>query len=319
MELQIDDLLNGGLDAGERARLLSRIASDDRAREVLREAVELQHAARTVYGYDMADAAITDSLRRVVTESPPNGAAVGDAHRGNWKERSPFGAFRGVPALMRIAAAVAIAASLYVAVAARQDSGKLREELGALRDIAFTARQDSGKLREVLAALRRPMTAPGLTEDEVANFGKVWNEVLDRDRPTRPWILLSDGVGQFGYIPAVEGAAAPNNLVLVRCILFNEDGESVSKVNLLLPGRRDIRLSLPEVALTDDLPVHYDVWVTGQQVGIGLLVGDRTTGAGGVRGWTNIGESPTEIGQFILEGKKLRVVLQALPLNVAAS
>ena len=311
LELQIDDLLNGGLDAGERARLLSRIACDDCARGVLREAVELQNAARTVYGYDIADAAIPDSLRRVVTESPgfrprsiadggppPNGAAVADAHRGNRKERSPFGAFRGVPALVRIAAVVAIAASLYVALAARQDSGKLREEL---------------------AALRRPMTAPGLTEDEMANFGKVWNEVLDRDRPTDPWVLLSDGGGQFGYIPAIEGAAAPNKLVLVRCILFNEDGESVSKVNLLLPGRRDVRLSLPEVALTDDLPVRYDVWVAGQQAGIGLTVGDETTGAGGVRGWTNIGESPTEIGQFMLEGKKLRVVLQALPLNVAAS
>ncbi len=311
MELQIDDLLNGGLDAGERARLLSRIACDDCARGVLRETVELQHAARTVYGYDIADAAIADSLRRVVTESPgfrprliadggppPNGAAVGDAHRKNRKEGSPFGAFRGVPALVRIAAVVAIAASLYVALAARQDSGKLREEL---------------------AALRRPMTAPGLTENEMANFGRVWNEVLDRDRPTDPWVLLSDGGGQFGYIPAIEGAAAPNKLVLVRCILFNEDGESVSKVNLLLPGRRDVRLSLPEVALTDDLPVRYDVWVAGQQAGIGLMVGDESTGAGGVRGWTNIGESPTEIGQFMLEGRKLRVVLQALPLNVAAS
>ncbi len=200
---------------------------------------------------------------------------------------------------MRVAAVLAIVASLYVAVTTRLENLKLQRDFAAHEQL--------------------PLTIPVLTAKEAANFLTVWNEVLDRDRPTRPWVLLGDASGRFGYIQTDGGAGAGTRPVVVQCILFDDAGTPVSKLNLMLPGRREIQLSLPEVALAGDFPVNYDVWVADGKAGIGLTIGDKAANAGGLQGWTNIGEGSTEIGQFMLDGKRLRVVLQAQPLSVTTS
>jgi len=294
LEARIDELLNGGLDETQRRQVLERISRDDFARGLLADALRLQADARAAYGYDRACEAMHESLRSLTDVLA---GSQGGRPRLRKGERSLRSLWRP-STLARIAAVAVVLVSAYLAV---------------------TAHRANQALQEKLSRPEQPPAMPRLTATELAGYRAIWNEVVDQTRKTRPWVLLSDGAGQFGYVPTAGGPTGENNLVLLRCILVGTDGQNVSTVNLLLPARQNLRLSVPEASWAAGLPLHCDVWVGERWVGLGLAAGNGSPGAPGIRGRTAIGGEPSEIGSFLLDGRTMRVVLQAVPLNVAAS
>lgn len=297
LEMQIHDLLNGGLDEPDRVRLLERVAHDDRARQALCQAVELRREARAAFGYDQADALAKDALPRLKSAlaagkttlaTPPRAPARANRFRFLWRAST----------LARVAAVVVVVASMYVAVVVNLANRELRANLSRSTE---------------------PAGLPGLTEGELADLRTVWNGLLDRSQDAQPWVLLSNGSGQFGYVPAGKDGADSERLVLVRCMLVNEANKSISEVNLLLPAQQDLRLSVPDAGKAGNRPINCDVWVAGRWAGLSLSVGDKAKEVSGLAGRANIGGKPVEIGQFLLDGSRLRVILQALPLTASAS
>lgn len=290
---RIDELLTGRLDERRRREMLSLIACDAAARRALREALELQDQARAAYGLDRADEAMPRALR-ALADSLDN--AKGHAP-GRGRPESKSRLVWRTSSLLRIAAVAVVAVSIYVAVAAYRANQVIRSEF---------------------ARSRQGPTMPQLAESQLAGYRMVWHEVLDPSRRSRPWVLLHDGGGTFGYVPAVESTFQYGKLVLLRCALFGPDGKSVSEVNLLLPARQALTLSVPEAARAGSQPLHCDVWVRDGRAGIALTAGNGAAGGAGVRGRTGIGDKPIEIGQFVLDGETLRVMLHAVPLSIAA-
>ena len=292
----IDELLAGELNERRCRELLAIIVRDGAARRALEELLELQDQARAAYGFDRADDAMRRSMRSL-SDSLHQPPTVAPVRRQTNSGRRPMRSIWRTSSLMRIAAVVVVAVSLYVAVTAYRASDVIRSELAR--------------------SLRHP-TMPQLSERQLASYRMVWNELLDPTQRSRPWVLLRDGGGAFGYVSVAEDALPHGKLVLLRCALFDPGGKRVSEVNLLLPSRRGLTLSVPEAARAGSQSLHCDVWVRDGRAGIALTAGNGAAGGAGVRGRTGIGDKPIEIGQFMLDGETLRVMLQAVPFNAAA-
>jgi hypothetical protein len=132
-----------------------------------------------------------------------------------------------------------------------------------------------------------------------------------------PWVSFSGGEGEFGYLPAGPKGDGQERLVLVRCLLATVDGRVVKTINLLLPSRRSMQLSLPDIDRLAGRPVGCDVAIDQMHAAIGLRVGDESAGTAGVTGTVPIGKQPVEIGQLRINGQGLRVVVQVVGLNGA--
>ena len=194
--------------------------------------------------------------------------------------------------LSRVAALVVIAAAIFVSVTVHR-----------------TARP--------AATLAAPVGMPTITREEVARLQTVWRELREDSGRSTPWLLLTNAAGEFGYIsPAADGTVS-GGLVLVRCVLIDQRGASVGTANLLVPAHGPVQLSVPEGIHAGGRTINYEAHVEGAWATVGLSVGD--TPVGGLRGRTPIGREPVEIGQFLLDGEPLRVVLQAMPFSTASS
>ena len=193
-----------------------------------------------------------------------------------------------------LGAAAMIVVSLYVAISAHIQSRAIQAQLDRLVESA---------------------ALPQVTEAERAGYSRIWSEVAGPAGRPKPWILLSNGGGEFGYLPASLGGGADEGLILVRCLIVTAEGKQVQCVNLLVPARRDLRLSLPEVGRLAGLPVACDLAMEEGGAAVGLTVGENSADAVGVRGRVGFGNRSTEIGQFRINGRPMRVVVQAVPLG----
>ena len=301
LEWKIDELLNGGLDESGRLALLGRIVQDDQARTALDEALTLREQARAAFGYtDEAMGASLQALREHLKDGLPvrtNLPQPAGAHRR--PRQNPLWVLWRPTVLLRVVALVLMAVAVYVVVTVRKAPDAVPPHVHKDR-------------KEVM---------PKLTDDQLAHYGALWSNMYDTADDALPCIPLDNGGGRIHYVTG-QGPAHPRRLVLYRCMLLDATNRRLSKVNLLLPADRPVRLPVPRIAADDGkLPVRYDVWIDGAWAGVDLAVGGRLSKQGGVSGRTRIGKSPAEIGRFKVNNKEVRVVLQAVrvPLDVSAT
>ena len=297
LEARVDDLLSGSLPPDGREELLLRIARDERARDVLRGAIELRRRARAAFGYDGADEAIAASLAETIRSLDADGTArpAGPSTGGPGRPRRRA---RRLRLSWLAAAAVALLATVagYVAVQLHGDNRELRRRL---------------------AGVAGPPDLPGLTEAQRRDYRRMWSMVVEDANGPAPWVLLSKQGGEFGYLPQTAEPLQERRLVLLRCVLTEAGGRAVGTVNLLIPAGRCLWLSVPEAGELAGRPVSCEVATSDESATVGLRVGEQRVGNVGVSGRVEIGEGWVEIGQFLLDGQRMRVTVQALPLGGA--
>ncbi len=292
LESRIQELLAGELGQTETAELLVVIGRDDEARRILAEVLELQRQSRRSFGYDVGNEVIQASLAKT----------TGSLHEMSIP--APVTARRSRPNLrklmMRIAWPIRIAAMVVIGVSVF---------------MAVTARHDSRLLLNQLARTEQVVTLPKPTVEELMCLRRVWNQVSESSGNFRPWVFLSNGTGQFAYVPADSVATNGSKLVLLRCVIVSGERQSTMQMNLLLPAQQAVQLTVPEAGLLAGQPIRLAVSASKEWASIGLNVGSDSDGSAGVQGRVRIGGGATEIGQFRLDGKKMKVILQATTLN----
>jgi hypothetical protein len=286
---RLQALLSGSLSPSDMRQVLALVARDDGARRLLGEMLAFERTVRAAYGYDRTEEKMKDSLASLLAslgagEIPPERDRAGAARRPAFRMRRVLGA---------LAASVVVAASLYAAISSHLQNRSMRTPLNPVLDSA---------------------AMPKVTEAERAGYSRIWSEVAQAARGPKPWILLSNGGGEFGYLPSPSAGAAEERLLLVRCLVTPGDDGRVQTINLLVPARRNLRLSLPEIAhlgrrLACDIAMYAD------SATVGLTVGKGSADAVGVRGRVGFGDRSVEIGEFLLGGKPMRIVVQAVPLG----
>jgi hypothetical protein len=297
IEQRLANLIGGHLAPGEAQEVLSLIARDDQVRRRLDEMLSFQAAVRQAYGYDRAESPIRKSLPTLLAalRSQEIPAAVAAAVPRRLAAHRPA---RRVLRVLAYAAALAMAAvSIFMAVSARNETRATREQL---------------------ARLFETTAVPKVSDAERQQFRRLWTEVADGADGPQPWVVLSDGGGQFGYLPAAAGRAPDERLVLIRCFVVSAQAERVETVSLLLPARRGQRLAIPDVGRLLGRSLACEVTMDNDQAAVSLTVGQGTGPAAAVRGNVGFGQRGGEIGQFSVGGEPLRVFAQAIPLGATA-
>lgn len=290
LEQDIHDFLCGQLPAERRYRLLRRLSMEESARQVAREMAQTQQASRAALGYDGADAEAASSLKQWRASQSANRSEPG-AGRMTF-----FRAVRRADAtgwLLRAAAMVVMAASVYVAVAMHHSNVLLSMQL-------------SQRPRQTDAA-----GAMSLTAAELENYRTVWRQIVGQKERGNLWVMLSNGGGEFGYLAAEAGPRGKQ--VALRCQILSAEGNVLERANLLLPMQAG-HLNIPEAGRLFGQPCRYEITSSAHWTGVALSVGGLSERAG-VSGRVRIGETPSQIGQFRLNGQELRLVVQAVPLE----
>ncbi len=294
LQARIDALLAGRLGREETDEILLRIAREDGVREILRESIDLRDRSRAAFGYDGADEAMRDSMAAVIASLKPDRRAglAASVSRGGALDRKR--GVRPAPAVLAAAAVMVTAVAVYLAVLSHRDNRMLRREL---------------------AEIRASLSFPDITRAEREGYRRIWSTIAEDGNGPAPWIVLSENGGEFGYLPETPGSSSRQCLILVRFLMATPDGRRVAAVNVLIPAGRDLRLSVPEAAQVAGLPVSCDIATNDDWAAVGLSVGKQKVGNVGVRGRVSVGRSWLEIGEFLLDGQRMRVAVQALPLE----
>lgn len=291
MESRIQELLAGELSQAEMSELLAEIARNDDARRILSEMIELQRQSRRCFGYDVDDAATKTSLAGTIDAMRSTHISAGTT-RGR---RNACSLIRRFAWPMRVAAMVAIAISVFVAITARRDNRLLRGQL-------------SGGSDQIVAL-------PEPSDDELENIRQVWEKVSEGSGDYKPWVLLSNDGGEFAYMPTDKHTANEHGLILLRCVIVDPEKQIATRMNLLLPARQIVHLTIPDAGRLYDQPISMVISASNEWTGVGLKVGADSDSLSGVCGRVQVGNSTVEIGQFCIDGKKMRVFLQAMALN----
>jgi hypothetical protein len=297
LEERLAGLIGGHLPPAEAQEVLSLVAHDDHVRRRLGEMLSLQAAMRQAYGYDQAEPHLEKSLAALLVtlkQTPSVGAKPPTAPRPRTIRRFMR---RLVLGLSSAAAITMIAVSLYLAQQARQEAHQAQARLDQL--FGSTA-------------------IPRITETERQQYRRIWSEVADGGDSPEPWIMLSNGGGRFGYLPASPAKSPDERLILVRCFVVSASAERVESVSLLVPARPGLRLSLPEVGQLLGQPLACEITTDARNAGVSLTVKGNSADGTAVAGRVGYGDQGAEIGQFNLHGEPLRVFVQALPLGSAA-
>jgi len=290
LESRVQALLGGDLSREETDEILLRIAREDRARTVLRESIELRDRSRAAFGYARADEAMRASMAAVIASvERPERTVPARPWRGARALRAAL-----VPLL--VAVVLVGSASVYVAVLSHANNRMLRYQL---------------------AAIRASLEFPKITDAQRDGYRRIWASVSDDPNGPAPWVLLSEDGGQFGYLPRGSVRGPRHRLILVRFLMATPEGRQVGTVDFLVPAGRDLRLSVPQAGRLAGLPVSCEIATSDDWAAVGLSVGKRTAGGVGVRGRVSIGRQWREIGEFRLDGRRMRVAVQALPLDRA--
>jgi hypothetical protein len=293
LEERLAALVSGDLAPEEAREVLLLVTHDAEARQLLGEMLDLQAAARRAYGFDQAVPRMRESLAQLLgslrsMQMPPSAMPPAP--------RTTHG--RPTGRLLRVTACAA-AALLFVAAVG----------------LAIKGHYDGLAAQQQLARLREAKAMPEISQAELQQYRRIWSEVSDGAERARPWVTLSSGGGQFGYLPTSTGPASDVRLLLIRCVVLSAGSERVESLTLLVPARRGVPLNLPEVGRLLGRPLACEITAGDHQASVGLTVGEDSAEAVGIRGHVAFGQRSVEIGRFTLDGGPLRVVVQAVPLD----
>ncbi|MCG3180442.1 MAG: hypothetical protein BIFFINMI_02803 [Phycisphaerae bacterium] len=292
LESRIHDLLNGTLAPRQAADLLARIERDDAARHLAGEMARFQRLARAAAGLEAVESAGADSLQLAqgTIQSGRVEAAMGRRRGGRRIYRSLVWPFR-------IAALVAVATGATLTFYWHRQAVDLRQQLD----------------RKPAA----PIVVADLRPEDLAVLRTLWQGVASSGDQSRPWVLMADGVGAFGYLAQPAGSESPRieRLVLVRCVIVADDRQQ-TQVSLLLPAGQATPLNLPDACRILDQPVDLTLQAGGQFVDLSLRLGTGTDGSVGLAGRVPAQQSGAhQVGQFHLGERTLTVFLQALQVD----
>ena len=288
LESSIQDLQAGELGPGAISELLARVTGGSEACRVLSEMIELQSLSRRSFGFEVDDEVLRDGLVGTLEALRATDVApVSDKFRSRRTVRAMV---RGIAWPARVAAAVLIGVCIYVAMVARNDSELMRQRL---------------------ALMDRHISMPEVTATEVANLRQVWTEVSSGSEETRPWVFMSNGGGRFGYVPVRAVSGDSPDLILLRCAIVDADGKQTKQMNLLLPAGKVLKLDVMDAGRLTGSPVRIAVSASNEWAGMDLEVGTQSKGLVGVKGRARLGAEATEVGQFRLDGREMRVFLHA--------
>jgi hypothetical protein len=285
-ERRLHQLICGETHGEETRRLLRLVTEDEGARSLLRRMLLCQEASRQAFGLHRCP-----EPSRELLDSVASRAAAGRRDRRWWRRVRSHG-FRWA---WRIAAAVAIAVSAALALEARHSSRELQTRL---------------------AKVERDVRPPGVTAGELAQYRRIWQEIAGPGVTDQPLVLLREDGGRLEYLSALQGEQT-GKLLMVRCWLVAEDGQTVEQMNLLLPRRKLATVSLPGAGRLGGRDVQCNLTTDERWVSLGLDVADGSLGPVGVGGRVRLGQDASEIGRFRLEGRPLRVFLQAVTLEAS--
>jgi len=294
LEERLQTLLAGDLTPEETRDLLACIVGDDAARERLREMLALQRQLRAAYGYDRAEPAMKRARAAFLRSLGGTGPAAVGGLPASGTARAARPVYRRLHVVLSAAAAIVLAASAYLAVTAHLQNRAVEKYLGQTAE---------------------PPAVPPVTPAERDSYRRIWNEVARGATGPKPWVLLSDGGGEFGYLPA-SGEGAGERLLLVRCTVLTMQGGRVETVSLLVPARRGLPLALPDVGRVVGRPMACRLVAHEGWVSVGVTVG-KDSEAVGVQGRISLTNRAVEIGQLHLGGTPMRIVVEAVPLDGA--
>jgi len=295
LEERIHALLCGALDEPQRRSLLLTVARDEAARRLLEEICVFQRDARAALICPADEEAMQSGLRRLLAclDAEDTAPAAAPPTRRRRRPRPVAGTW-----VWRLAASAALAAALVLAVAAYHAGSRTRDDL---------------------RRLDRRIAMAQMTASELATYRRVWREVAGPAGRPKPWVLLHDGGGRFEYLPGTEAEGAAGRFVVLRCALATDDGEVLERVNLLLPAGQVVRASLDEAGRLAGRTIRCRVDAEGERVGMDLELADGAAGTVGIRGGVRLGDRPTEIGRVKLNGRTLRVILDARAVSGGVS
>lgn len=292
LESSIQDLQAGELGPSATSELLAWIVGDSEARRVLGEVIELQSLSRRSFGCEVDDEVTRDGLARTLGAlRATDAAAASDKSRSRHTVRAMV---RSIAWPARVAAAVLVGVCIYVAMVARNDSELMRRQL---------------------AVMDRHISMPEVTATEVADLRQVWTELSSGSEETRPWVFLSNGGGRFGYVPVRAIGGDCPDLILLRCAIVGADGKRTKQMNLLLPAGKVFQLDVMDAGQLIGSPVRIAVSASEEWAGMDLEVGTQSKGLVGLKGRTRLGAAATEVGQFRLDGREMKVFLHATRIS----
>jgi len=295
-ERSIHALLCGRLGQAERVSLLKSLAQDEQLRDLLAEIIQTQELARAAYGYPADDpsvpAGLTASIAAPAASTRPSSTSKPSNRRllalGPWRR-----------ALWRVAAIVVIAASVFVAIDVHRSNVLLRNKL---------AGGGGGE----------PITTGQLLPADMQRLRDIWSHVVDRRETARPWILMSNGSGEFGYVSGLD-KSGPSQPIVLRLTLVSADGKVVETSNLLLPNQAIGRLALADAGRLWGLPLGLVVDSSNRRTRVALTVSRGDDDGAGISGRVRVGDVAEEIGWLRVAGKDVRVIVQALALRANVS
>ncbi|HDZ21191.1 hypothetical protein LCGC14_0276300 [marine sediment metagenome] len=298
IERQIQALLCGELNEPDRIEALAKIATDRHARQVLAEMTALQQVSRRVFGIDRGAERMGSSITKVqqTIQAGALGESSGGTGAGGGGSRPP------APTklwLGRVAAALLIATSVLAAVWSYRDANRAQSSVDAIR--------------QELAEIRRTIETPPLAQADLAKYRLLWSHMQGAAGETAPWVVLYEGRGKFGAMAVVEHLD-PDMIRLVRCFLVDDQARTVRTIDLLVPVGDDVRLTVPAAAEVAGMPIDMDLTSDGQWTSVQLSIGKNIA----IRGRAETDRQPVELGRVRLNGRTLRVIVQAANVGVRA-
>lgn len=293
LEERLHALLCDEPDSDERRALLALVSADDEARGLLREMIQTQTQARAACGHDEAAGVLRASMGSILSSVRAGGplpAAGQVAGRGGSVSRRR----RRARWVLRVAAGIVVLASVSVAV---------------------TAVRTGRRIEEKLAQMQQALSMPQVSAAEVDSYRQIWQHVGEGPARSRPWVLLGEGVGRFGYVPTAGDTGAGAELLLLRCRMVTATGHILETFNVLVPAGGRTRLSLPDAGRLKGHPIHCEVAARDTGATVAVMVGTEPTAVAGVKGRVMTDEGPVELGQFRMDGDRVHVVFQAVGLG----
>lgn len=285
LECRIHSLLCGALAEHEKCDLLSLIARDEHARQVLAECIEDQRQSRAAFGYDRAGGVMQHSLEQL------KATLVAGDRSGR---RSIVVRLVSPRWLIRIAAGVVIVVSMYAATTASRNSRLVSVEL------ARVAKE---------LKISQAMPAITLTAANRERYQRIW-KLVTGDGQT--WMIFGNGGIEFGSFPREIPGTAGDRLLLIQCRIVDDLGEEVYSKDLLMPDLPEMDREIAHAGHLAGRPVTLVISRTARRARVRVSLADQEGFFAGVVGQIVIG--PDEIGQigeFRVDDRMMRVFVRA--------